>query len=471
MAVLNLNNLDFLRGFFMKKITSLLFLMLVACCFAFTGCSGATLSMPQNYTNVNSNGGFVVEVGNYLYYANAYKSYSKLTEAYENDGDAVAQASIKRVEQEATAQKALVLDEEDNVKFENVLNKIAGYETSNMFVVGEYLYFTSPNIHKNDSKEQDKYNTYEFELSSLFRIKLDGSDFKELYTTETSTAKFYLTGGQNKTLLVFDDSKIMQLDCANNATKLEELATEVQSVVFPYDQQVEVENIYFTAEREEDSDYTGNILKKLNLATKETQEVSGYKNDGETITLISYTGSRLFYTRKGLTVEALYSNDFSNGLSSQKVHKYEISTITESSKIRVVSDIAGYDVNCFVFEYNNNIFKQDMSATNDNAYVKLTNATDAKIAFVDGTYVYYTTANGIYRVSVLSGNVQQVTDMSTLNTSCVDFDGRYVYFYASIEGAETDTQYLHRADTNACNNATTKTECVAELLEEDIIEE
>lgn len=455
----------------MKKFTSLLFLMLVACCFMFTGCSGATLTMPQNYNNVSSNGGFVVETGNFLYFANSYKSYSKLTEGYQNDGDEVAQASIKRVEQEANAQKTLVLDEEEKIKFENVLNKIAGYETSNMFVVGEYLYFTSPNIHKNDSKDPDKYGKYEFELSSLFRIKLDGSAFKELYTTETSTAKFYLTGGENKTLIVFDDEKIMQLECYKNATNLKELATDVKSTVFPYDQQLDITNIYYTVEREEESQFTGNVLKALDIKTGEIATVPGYSNNGETITLISYTGSRLFYTRTGLNVSALYSNDFTNGLSSQQVHKYEISSMKEGSSLKVISNVAGYDINCFVYEYNNNIYKQDLSATNDNAYVKLTNATDAKIAFVDGTYVYYTTADGIFRASALTGSIQQVSDLKTLNKDYIDFDGRYVYFYASLEGAKTDTQYLHRADVNACNNQLIKVECIAELLEEDIIEE
>lgn len=454
----------------MKKFTSLLFLMLVACCFAFTGCS-PTLTMPQNHTNVNSNGGFVVEVGNYLYYANAYKPYSDLAEASDNDGEKVAQASIKRVEQEANAQKSLVLDEEDNIKFENVINKIAGYQTSNMFVVGDYLYFTSPNIHKNDSKDPDKYGKYEFELSTLFRIKLDGSGFKELYTTETSSAKFYLTGGQKQTLLVFDDSKIMQLECYNNSTSLKELATDVKSTVFPYDQQLEITNVYYTVDRDEESEFTGNILKVLDLSTGESTTVSGYSNNGETITLISYNGERLFYTRTGLAISALYSNDFSSGLSSQKLHKYEISNLTATSTIRVVSNIAGYDINCFVFEYNNNIFMQDLSATNDNDSSVITSESDAKISFVDGTYVYYTTANGIFRVSVLTGDVQQVSDITTLNKDYIDFDGRYVYFYASIDGAETTTQYLHRADTNACNNNLIKTECVAELLDEDIIEE
>lgn len=456
----------------MKKFTSIIFVMLIACCFLISGCSGATLTMPQNYNTTASNGGFVVGVGNYLYFANAYKGYSTLTQGSDNDGSAVAQHSIKRAEVEANAQNSLVLDEDDKIKFENVLNKIAGYETSNMFVVGEYLYFTSPNIHKNDSKEEDKYNTYEFELSSLFRIKLDGSNFDEIYTTETSSAKFYLTGGENKTLLVFDDSKIMRLNCYANATKLQDLATEVQSTVFPYDQQLEVENIYFTANREEGSDFTGNVLKVLNLQNGEINDVAGYSNNKKTITLISYTGERLFYTLSGSTTSALCSNDFSKGSSSEKTHKYEITSMTAGATLRVVSNIEDYGVNCFVFEYNNNIFMQDLVADNDNVYEKLTNATDAKIAFVDGTYVYYTTANGIFRVSVLGEHeTQQVSDITSFNTTALDFDGRYVYFYASIANAETQTQYLHRADVNACASGVIKTECIAELLEEDIVEE
>ena len=321
----------------MKKFTTLLFIMLVSCCFVISGCSGATLSMPQNYNTVTSNGGFVVGVGNYLYFANAFKAYSTLTTASDNDGDAVAQHSIKRVEVEDNAQKALVLDEDDAIKFENVLNKIAGYETSNMFVVGEYLYFTSPNIHKNDSKDAEKYNTYEFELSTLFRIKLDGSGFKEIFTTETSSAQFYLTGGENQTLLVFDDSKLMRLDCYSNSTKLETLIEDVDSVALPYNQQLEVKNLYYTTAREEGGNFTGNILNVINLETKETAAVSGYANDKETITLVAYTGERLFYTRTGLSVEALYSNDFSNGLSSQQIHKYQISSVRPFGIVDIIS--------------------------------------------------------------------------------------------------------------------------------------
>ncbi|MBE7075187.1 MAG: hypothetical protein E7376_04335 [Clostridiales bacterium] len=454
----------------MKKLSACIFLFIISFCFILTGCSGANIGMPENYLQVTSNGGFVVSVGNTLYFSNAYKSYSNLTEASDNDGDKVAQHSLKRVGVNSNDQKTLVENEEGKVEYANLVNKIAGYETSNIFVVGEYLYFTSPNIHKNDSKEAEDYNTYEFELSSLFKIKLDGSGLKEIYTTETSNAKFYLVGGEQKSILVFDDSKIMQLKCYENANSLTTLAEKVTSTIFPNNQGEELTNVYYTIAREEDDNFTGNIVKVLNVSTGEISDVSGYSKNGETITLISYDNNRLFYLRKGLPNQddALYSNDFSNGYASEIRHKYTIDGFENGSDLLVVSN-QEYDVNVFVFEYNNNIFMQDLSSTVDTTAVKLTTET-SEIAFVSGTYVYYTTEAGIFRVSVLTKNTQQVSD-KVANADAVDFDGRYVYFYASVDGSTSGSYYLHRADVEAANNNLVNVECISELLEEDIVEE
>lgn len=449
----------------MKKFTLVLFALIISFGFVLSGCSTSPLTMPQNYIQTSSNGGFVVEVGNFLYFANAYQSYENLNDKADNDGEKVKQYSLKRAQTESNV---LQTDENDNIIFENVANKIAGYQTSNMFVVNEYLYFTSPNIHKNDSKDAEEYNTYQFELSTLFRIKLDGTGLKELYTTETSSAKFYLTGGNEKTLLIYDDEKIMQINCYQNSTKLNTLAEKVKSTVFPYNQNQEIVNIYYTTDREEDDLLTGNILKRVNVKTGEATEVAGYQNNAETITLVAYTGNRIFYTRTGVeSRKGFYSNDFSQGSSSEQKQRYDTDSFKSTSKVFEITN-SQYDVSVFVFEYNNNIYMQNLSDDNDSAYVKLT-TTSSKLAFVDQTYVYYTADDGIYRVSVLGDHkVQQVSDLTDFNADLLDFDGRYVYFYAKADGATTETKYLHRADTTACNNDVIKTECIAKLLDEDV---
>ncbi len=458
----------------MKKFTFAVLTILVSFCFILSGCSKAPLTMPQNCNVVYSNGGFVVGVDNYLYFGNAYKAYSDLKEKSDNEGEGVKDKALNlnRVELNNDAQKSLKLDEDEKANYENVISKIAGYDTSNMFVVGENLYFTSPNVHKNASKDKDKYNTYEFNLNTLFKIKLDGSGLKEIYTTEKDGSKFCLTGGEKPTLLIYDNEKIMQVKCYEGATKTETLAEKVKSTVFPYENGVDFVDVYFTADREEDDQLTGDLVKKLNIKTCEITAVNNMAAYKETITLISYNGERLFYTRTGGAEnrKGLFSNDFSTGSSEQK-QRYDTSSFSATSKIYLIKAEEYSTEDIFVFEYNNKIYIQKVSADNDAASKQIT--TDkSTIAFVDGTYVYYTTENGIYRVSVLGDNtVTQISDNKDFQSGALDFDGRYVYFYAKAENDTTSTKYLYRADTFTAEAGSIKTECIAELLKADTEQE
>lgn len=456
----------------MKKFTFAVLTILVSFCFILSGCSKAPLTMPQNCNVVYSNGGFVVGVDNYLYFGNAYKAYSDLKEKSDNEGEGVKDKALNlnRVELNNDDKKSLKLDEDEKANYENVISKIAGYDTSNMFVVGENLYFTSPNVHKNASKDKDKYNTYEFNLNTLFKIKLDGSGLKEIYTTEKDGSKFCLTGGEKPTLLIYDNEKIMQVKCYEGATKVETLAEKAKSTVFPYENGVDFVDVYFTADREEDDQLTGDLVKKLNIKTGELTDVRNMAQYKETITLISYNGERLFYTRTGGVVSnrvGLFSNDFSTD-SSEKQQRYETSDFSATSKIYLIKagEYSGDDK--FVFVYNDNIFVQNI---NDSNYKKITTE-KSSIAFVDGTYVYYTTENGIYRVSVLGDNkITQISDITDFETSALDFDGRYVYFYSKAENDTTGTKYLYRADISTAEAGSIKTECIAELLKADTEQE
>ena len=458
----------------MKKFTFAVLTILVSFCFILSGCSKAPLTMPGDCTVVYSNGGFVVGVDNYLYFGNAYKAYSDLKEKSDNEGSGVKDKALNlnRVELNDDAQKSLKLDEDEKANYENVISKIAGYDTSNMFVVGENLYFTSPNVHKNASKDKDKYNTYEFNLNTLFKIKLDGSGLKEIYTTEKDGSKFCLTGGEKPTLLIYDNEKIMQVKCYEGSTKTETLAEKVKSTVFPYENGVDFVDVYFTADREEDDQLTGDLVKKLNIKTGEITAVNNMAAYKETITLISYNGERLFYTRTGGAEDrkGLFSNDFSTGSSEQK-QRYDTSSFSATSKIYLIKANEYLTEDVFVFEYSNKIYIQKISSNHDAASKQITTE-KSTIAFVDGTYVYYTTENGIYRVSVLGDNtVTQISDNKDFQSGALDFDGRYVYFYAKAENDTTSTKYLYRADTFTAEAGSIKTECIAELLKADTEQE
>ncbi len=443
----------------MKKFTTLVLMLLISCCFMLAGCGGTPLAMPSEYANAVSNGGFVVGAGNFMYFANAYKDNSSLTSASENNGGGVKQHSLKRAEIGTShSWFDIKKDEDKNIVFENVANKIAGYQVSNMYAVGNYLYFTSPNTHKN------KENAYEFTLHSLFRIKLDGTGLTEILTTKSAEAKFYLTGGEKSKLLIFDDEKIKTIDVNNGSASVSTLVEDVESVVFPSVEEQEIAWLYYTSEREEEDLFTGNILNKVSLETGEKVEGVS-KVAGQTITLIAQENGRLFYTKSGGAKEGLFSNDFSN-TSSEVCHRTVVDGIAEGTLMYLVCENSDY--NAFVFMYNNNLYMQLITATNDSQATKISTETTT-LQFINGSYVYYSTETGIYRYSVMDKVQKQISDITAFNSKTMDFDGRYVYFFASSEDHTSGTEYLYRADAYADGNL--KTECIAELLEEDIKEE
>ncbi len=455
----------------MKKFTTIIFMLLISFCFVLTGCGGTNLKMPENYTNVSSNGGFVVGAGNYMYFSNAYKSNSDIQSKSENDGNGVAQHSLKRTALDTTNQNQTWLNikkQDEQISHENVLNKIAGYQTSNMYVVGEYLYFTSPNVHKNKSNEHD------FTLHTLFKIKLDGTGLKEIYTTETNLAKFYLQGATNKTILIFDNGKIKQVNVSANSTSVDLIASDVENVVFPSNAEEDIAWLYYTSNKPENSLFAGNILNKVSLQTKEVKQV--YAPVNETIKIVAYENGRLFYIKSGIeSTKGLYSTDFSSSMPTAP-HRTLTDGIEDESNILFISADAGRSA--FVFIYNNNLYVQLLSANNQSQARKISTA-ETTIQFYNGTYVYYSTEAGIYRFSVLDAynaitssgetiSTKQISDQADTLQDAMDFDGRYVYFFAKGEGQETETKYLYRADTMIEEK---NAECIAELLEQDIPEE
>ena len=171
----------------MKKLLSILAVLVLGVCFLFSGCS-PKLEMPQG--DVSSNGGHVVVVGDYVYYSNTFVDYSSLS-GNDNKEGTTKHNALYRVKTDEFGYTTK--NEEGTIQdIEKVYSKITGFNNSNMFVNGNYLYFTSPNIHKENKTGKDK-----FDLTTLFRVKLDGTGLKEILTTQTSQGKFYLVTEQN----------------------------------------------------------------------------------------------------------------------------------------------------------------------------------------------------------------------------------------------------------------------------------
>ena len=93
---------------------------------------------------------------------------------------------------------------------------------------------------------------------------------------------------------------------------------------------------------------------------------------------------------------------------------------------------------------------------------------DAYIEYVDGDYVYYSTENGLYRISYKDKDVQTVAEQKNIKQGSCDIAGEYIYFYAKLDTNTTENYYAFRANIKTAELGRPKFECIATVLEEDL---
>ncbi len=434
----------------MKKKLGILCALVLCLCFIFSGCS-PKLNLPTG--EVSSNGGSVVVIGDYVYYANTFVDYSTLS-GDDNTENTTKQNAIYRVKTDEYGYTEK--DDEDAIlNIEKVYSKIAGFNNSNMFICGNYLYFTSPNVHKEQKTGNDR-----FDLTTLFRIKLDGTGLKEIYTTKTIQGKFYLVTEENPYLLIFDDSKIVKLELKENLSSPKVLVENVLDTVFPSKYGL-INEIYYTTDINEDdknAGITGNYLYKYNIANNQSTKLG--KPTQQTITLVAYEFGNLYY-KLLVDGEACYY--------SQKLTSSWGANVTQWT---VVGDVDGTDsISQFTpINENNVVYKYDSKIYLN---YEILVSEDANIELVDGDYVYYSNSDGLYKLSYRDKKEQTVAEQKNIQTGSCDIAGEYVYFYAKLDTNTTETYYAFRANikTPELGEGRVRCECIATVLEEDLEKE
>ena len=440
----------------MKKSIKYVLALVLCLCYVLVGCT-PKLEMPKG--NIDSNGGSVVMVGDYVYYANTFVDYSSLS-GNANEDKTTNQNALYRVKTDEFGYTTR--DDDDFIEnIEKVTTKISGFNNSNMFVVGNYLYFTSPNAHKN-KKGEDL-----FKLTTLFRVKLDGTNRQEILSTETTQGKLFLVTEETPYLLVFDNNKIIKLTIGDKLGKIETLVSDVLDVVFPTNYG-KLDAFYYTtdiSEQDKTAGLSGNYLHKFDLTNNNQSLIS--RNERETISLVAFEDGKLYYKRLDAeTKDSLYYSNtmqetFENG---EKVLTAVGETTSKDSTTDVISKFSIINEDNYVFEYN----KKIMLNTETTPLVN----EEAKIEKIYGDYVYYSTSKGLFRISYKDKKVQTVAEISNIKQGegAVDIAGEYVYFYAKTANNSTDTYYCHRANNKIIEDGRTKVECIAEVLDEDIKE-
>ena len=236
-------NNDF-AGLFMKKFTKIL-ICLMLCVFGLglAACDNRTpkekaFTYPSFSTETVGNGGLAVRKGDYVYFVNGYKSVADLKNSNKNNTYTVGSLMLMKLGENGeilTDENGLVKDE----YYITMSSRLCGYEATDLFIHGSYLYFVSP-ILENEKGDE----VWAKERVVFYRIKLDKtSKVEEVYR---SNVKFdsleykYYQSGSNLYILAWEKGSayydgsakdsLIKINATNKTSSI--ISQKVSSVVF-----------------------------------------------------------------------------------------------------------------------------------------------------------------------------------------------------------------------------------------------
>lgn len=426
----------------MKKILSLLLCMLFGFTIFLAGCGGLS-DVENSEKGIIYNGGSVALVNDYLFYANGFtKDYTSMSDmtAY---NDAAKYSNLSRVKMDELA-NATKYKSSENVETVSG-GDVTGFGETYMFAYGKNIYYITPNTHKTNENKQA------FDYISVFKVGLNGSGRHELMTTK---ANFDATNGKIVALeyndvayiMIYDGQNLTTIDITNNDSKKVDLEN-VTSVAFPQEDAKWNGQIYYTKDKENsDGSTTGNEVYQIAVSGGEETKITKNGENTKTIKFIGRVDDTNFYTlSNGSDTAHTYVIESTNIASEYFTTAGKEFYPKEISNIRKVDGGESYqDQNGYLFNSGSIVLYKNLSSTGD-PVVLIDNTTyaDAKIIASVGTYVYFSTTSGIYKVHTSTKVVTTIIDGMTITSDVAGFtynvvDGQKVsvkdiYFFAQRE--------------------------------------
>lgn len=416
-----------------KKVV---FILLAVCLLAtFMACNGENynsftpVSMPSNST-VSSNGGLVVIVGEYTYFINGY-SAATADNTYNN----VVTGAICRIK---TSDIEKLNDDEltDNAKqdlYEIVVPKIvyqANSAASGLYVKGERIYFTTPNVEKDNSGAVKNSELV------IMSAKLDGSDVKIHHTASANTmAVNFLENDGNLYAAYLLDSKLQCVNITENKA-VEEIADDISSVYVSENTIFALQTVnYKNAQGDETAENFNRICsykpgEELTTILSGDTAVEGM--DDIVYTLYRAVDGKLYFTATGASKAYAGVFVYENGSVRRLLETSEASFYNYENGLLVLkSNFVTY------VSYNANELVSE----------KLLYTTTWVPFKVIGSIHYYTANSILYKVDFAEGDINR--EATALNSTTMtntnftyDIIGDEVYFIGSSDSL------LYRATIN-----------------------
>lgn len=434
----------------MKKFTKIL-ICLMLCVFGFglVACKDPRTEAEKNFTypsskdSIYGNGGLAVRKGNYVYFVNGYKS--------------IEDVSKKKAKHTVGALMLMKLDENGNVVTKDGLldddyyitmsKKLCGYEATNLFISGNYLYFATPCL---ENESGDK--VWAKERVTLNRIKLDkSSEVEEVYASGVKVENFqyqYYEADKKLYVLAWEkgasyynengNDALIRVDVSSKSKKI--VSKDVQDVVFADN----YNEIFFTKHNNNDDYY---YLKQYDISTNTK---TNYYSSEETFDIVDVQAGNVFISSShefGSSTDIMSSN-ISSKSAFELVHAY-----SSADSVNITPD-----GNVVLVSTNTITVVKDLDDV-----VKITdeNATSIKIVdYTNGNILYYDKTDDGSNIKLVSyanaiaGNeheIQTLTTILAVQEDCAYFDlneeENMLYFY-TIGGKNETNYYLHRLQVN-----------------------
>ena len=435
----------------MKKFTKIL-VCLMLCVFGFglIACGDPRTEEEKKFTYPSSsdvvygNGGLAVKKGNYVYFVNGYTSVNDISK--KKAKYTLGSLMLMKLDENGN----VVRDEDGLLKddyYIKMSNKLCGYEATNLFISGNYLYFATPSL---ENESGDK--VWAKERVVFKRIKLDkSSEVEEIYSSGVkvdnlqyqyyeANGKLYILAWEKGESYYVDNrtDALIRVDVSSKSSTV--ISKNVQDVVF-----AENHNEIFFTKHSNDDDYY--FLKQYNIANN---DVTNYSSFEKTFDLVDVQDGKVFITT---------------------AHEFGSSTDVKSSQI---SSHAGFEL---LYGYssadsvnvtpNGNVV---LVSSNVITIVKgvddVVSITDSEASTIDiidyanGCILYYDTTDDGSNLKTVSYSdalndnpvaIQKLTSIIKVQEDCAYFDFNededMLYFY-TIGGQSENNYYLHRVQVN-----------------------
>lgn len=439
----------------MKKFFKL-FICLCLCVVSltFTACGKKSkIEAPDADAVVSSNGGIIVQKGDFIYYANGYNSVdnvkkSDLNKKYKLGGLYVTKTDATR-------------DEFGSLNYNNRLSsKLSSFEATDLHIFGNYMYYTSINT------EETKNGGLQTKHLEIYRVKLNGTgservyrsgiDFEDSEGERVVDFKYHEENGKVY-ILVNENGTLKRITCGSSVSGSSVISENVLSY------KTEGNKTFFTVLNDDDR---YEINQYDIVSDKIITKLAMDKNDKiSSIFEVKFNNVYFYATFENVGTEYLYRMTISDieNKSSIRTSAKKLFTATSYTSVYLLDS---YSDGILVFSSSR---VEIIDATDPLETIDLQDnmVTGATIMKIDSGYVYFYKDKEIKRWDYTTDTVESIyKEENTICNYSFEVLCDYVYYYATVNSND----YLFRVSISD-DNEDKKPELMGVYEDEDIPEE